>query len=112
MTIIDRKLREIHEYFQIEPEDYETIIPCNCDVYTASPTPFEFTLDTLHKYLDRGKYSIECQQSTTQVDVRGLIDNVLSVDRLDSKQDRDPLDWRRDRSRLDSFGSRVNSQAN
>jgi internalin A len=90
MTIIDRKLREIHEYFQIEPEDYETIIPCNCDVCTASLTPFEFTLDTLHKYLDRGKFSIECQASTTQVDVRGLIDNILSIDRLDRKQDRDP----------------------
>jgi internalin A len=90
MTIVNRKLREIHEYFQIEPEDYETIIPCNCDVCAASPTPFEFTLDTLHKYLDRGKYSIECQASTNQVDVRGLIDNVLSVDRLDRKQDRYP----------------------
>jgi internalin A len=88
MTIINRKLREIHEYFQIEPEDYETIIPCNCDVCKASLTPFEFTLDTLHKYLDRGKFSIECQTSTDQVDVRGLIDNVLSVDRVDSKYGR------------------------
>jgi internalin A len=107
MTIIDRKLREIHEYFQIEPEDYETIIPCNCDVCTASPTPFEFALDTLHKYLDRGKFSIECQASTNQVDVRGLIDNVLSVDRFNSKQYRDPLDWKEDRSRLDPNRSRA-----
>jgi internalin A len=107
MTIIDRKLREIHEYFQIKPEDYETIIPCNCDVCTASPTPFEFALDTLHKYLDRGKFSIECQASTNQVDVRGLIDNVLSVDRLDRMQGGDPLDWKEDRSRLDPSGSRA-----
>jgi internalin A len=99
MTIIDRKLREIHEYFQIAPEDYETIIPCNCDVCKASLKPFEFTLDTLHKYLDRGKFSIECQTSTNQVDVRGLIDNVLSVDRLDRKQVRDPYLGLEERSR-------------
>ena len=89
MTIISRKLREIHEYFQIQPEDYETKIPCNCDVCKSSSTPFEFTLDRLYKYLDRGKYSIECQESITDVNVRGLIDNVLSEDRSDKLRDRD-----------------------
>lgn len=107
MTIIDRKLREIHEYFKIESEDYETKIPCNCDICSASLTPFEFTLDTLHKYLDRGKYSIECQESITDVDVRGLIDNILSVDRSDIRHGRDPRSEPIDlRPEPNSLGSR------
>ncbi|AFY96510.1 hypothetical protein [Chamaesiphon minutus] len=104
MTLIHRKFREIHEDFKIPADAYETRIPCNCQTCKSSSKPFDFPLSLLHQRIDRGKSTIECHPSGEDVNVRGLIDNILNDDRFDNRGMERNLDFDR-RSDLDRLES-------
>jgi internalin A len=75
---IQYKFQEIHESFNLQPENYGILIPCKCETCLTSDKPFTFSLETLHRYLDRRRYQIECHKSGEDVEVRSLIDNVIA----------------------------------
>jgi internalin A len=77
LTVINRKFKEIHDDF--ERLNYDTLIPCNCTTCKPNQKPFTFPLDRLHQCLDRGRYTIECHESGEDVNVRGLIDEVIQT---------------------------------
>lgn len=82
---IRHEFRKIHESYN-KPEDppekhrlrYQEFIPCNCSVCKGSQTPFSYSLDRLQARLKSDRHQIECDISYTMVDVRSLIDDVLS----------------------------------
>ncbi|HAX89251.1 MAG TPA: hypothetical protein DCY91_24085 [Cyanobacteria bacterium UBA11370] len=77
LTIINRKFIEIHDIFNLKPEDYDTLIPCNCQVCKPQQNPFTFPLNRLYHCLDKKRFTIECHESGEDVNVRGLIDDVI-----------------------------------
>jgi internalin A len=79
MTRINDQLEAIHDGF--EQLDYDTLIPCNCTVCKPSAKPFLFPLARLYRCLDKKRYTIECHESGEDVQVRGLIDDVIGNDR-------------------------------
>jgi C-terminal of Roc, COR, domain/SEFIR domain len=88
---VHHKFLEIHEDFNLTAKSYEVLIPCNCQTCRTSDKPFTFSLETLYRYLDRQRFQIECQQSIEPVDVRTLIDNVITAE---------PDNWRQERAGL------------
>ncbi|MCP2732032.1 COR domain-containing protein, partial [Limnofasciculus baicalensis] len=76
LTIIDRKFMEIHDSF--DGLNYDTLIPCNCQVCKPSQNPYSFPLNRLYNYIDKHRPTIECYESAEDVNVRGLIDGVIS----------------------------------
>ncbi|MGG6266428.1 leucine-rich repeat domain-containing protein [Leptolyngbya sp. AN03gr2] len=76
LTVINHQFEEIHASFD-DRLNYDTLIPCNCNICKSSKTPFTFPLDRLYTCLDRGRYQIECHESGEDVQVRGLIDGVI-----------------------------------
>jgi internalin A len=82
---IRHEFRKIHESYN-KPEDtpkkhrlrYQEFIPCNCSVCKCSQTPFSYSLDRLQERLKKYRHTIECDISYKMIDVRSLIDDVLS----------------------------------
>jgi internalin A len=82
---IRHEFRKIHNSYN-NPEDppkkhrlrYQEFIPCNCSVCKGSQTPFSYSLDRLHARLKSDRRQIECDISYQMIDVRSLIDDVLS----------------------------------
>jgi internalin A len=86
------EFRKIHDSYN-KPEDppekphlrYQEFIPCNCSVCNGSQTPFSYSLDRLQERLKNDRLQIECDISYKMIDVRSLIDDVLSGGSADMK---------------------------
>ncbi|MDF5714424.1 MAG: COR domain-containing protein, partial [Rhizonema sp. NSF051] len=74
LSVVTHELGKIHQSF--ERLQYNTLVPCNCITCEGSPTPHTYTLDSLRKRLNAGRYQVECEISYQMVDVRRLIDDV------------------------------------
>ncbi|MFM6213845.1 COR domain-containing protein, partial [Planktothrix sp.] len=75
LSIINNKFDEIHQSF--ERLQYNTLIPCNCSQCQDNPSPEEYFLQILYKFLQNKKFEIQCRSSYRMVNVRGLIDDVI-----------------------------------
>ncbi|MCA6543665.1 MAG: hypothetical protein IM576_10500, partial [Pseudanabaena sp. M074S1SP2A07QC] len=58
---------------------YKTLVPCNCSTCGNSQTPFFFDLKRLYNFLDTDKPQIQCYDSGDDVEVRGLIDDIIKT---------------------------------
>jgi internalin A len=82
---IRHEFRKIHDSYN-KPEDppekhrlrYQEFIPCNCSTCKGSQNPFFYSLDRLQQRLKSDRRQIECDISYEMIDVRSLIDDVLS----------------------------------
>ncbi|MEH2290202.1 COR domain-containing protein, partial [Nostoc sp.] len=75
MAVITHELEKIHNSY--ERLQYQTLVPCNCEICKNLSTPHSYSLDSLKKRLDTNRYQIECENSYEMVDVRRLIDDVM-----------------------------------
>jgi small GTP-binding protein len=75
LTIATYELDKIHgSYKQLK---YKKLIPCNCIKCKESREPNFYPYETLRKYMDDRRETIECTESYERVDVRKLIDDVM-----------------------------------
>jgi C-terminal of Roc, COR, domain/SEFIR domain len=87
LNIVQHKFQQIHADFNLQPNNYEILIPCNCPTCLNNDEPETFPLNTLYHYLNKRKFSIECRKSTKAVDVRALIDNVITSEPYELRND-------------------------
>ncbi len=86
MTIIAEKVDDInHKY---EKMKVDKLIPCNCSECTVSENPFFYTHADLKKRIEKGRRDVECGNSYELVNVRQLIDDVLSEKPIKSNKNR------------------------
>ncbi|WP_138500060.1 COR domain-containing protein [Nostoc sp. PA-18-2419] len=77
LAVITHELEKIHKSY--ERLQYQTLVPCNCESCNYSQTPHFYSRDVLYKSLEARNYQIQCQNSFHMVDVKRLIDDVLSA---------------------------------
>jgi hypothetical protein len=80
MTLITEELDGINA--QYEKMKVEKLIPCNCENCTIDDQPYFFECSKLNRRLDNSIYEIDCENSFKKVDIRSLIDDVISEDVL------------------------------
>ncbi len=85
LTVVTHELEKIHKSF--ERLQYQTLVPCNCDICAGSQKPYSYSLDNLYRRFNAGRYQIECDKSYEMVDVRRLIDDV-NLQSFDITQER------------------------
>ncbi|MEH2179068.1 COR domain-containing protein [Nostoc sp.] len=76
LAVIIHELEKIHNSY--ERLQYQTLVPCNCESCKDSQTPHFYRRDVLYKFRENNCNQIQCQDSGDMVDVRRLIDDVLS----------------------------------
>lgn len=75
MTIVMYELDKIHSsYPRLQ---YSKLIPCNCAQCKTSQAPHFYRLETLQRFADNRRDSIQCEMSFDMVNVRALIDDVI-----------------------------------
>jgi len=84
-----------HEFDKIH-SSYERLkskilVPCNCQACKGNQTPHFYQLQVLYKFIDDKQTDIQCQNSYQMVNVRGLIDDVVSKQPRSTAQ----RSWRR-----------------
>ena len=85
MTIVAYELDKIHSsYRQLK---YSKLIPCNCAVCRNSQESHYYRLEILQQFIGDRQDNIQCQRSYEMVDVRGLIDDVISKGKEFEKKD-------------------------
>ena len=76
MTLIAEQFDHING--QYEKMAVDKLIPCNCDECKTVPEPYFYEYKDLQRRIEKGRQEVECGQSYTMVNVRGLIDDVLN----------------------------------
>ncbi|MEH1885247.1 COR domain-containing protein, partial [Nostoc sp.] len=77
LVVINNELEKIHKSY--ERLQYQTLVPCNCKSCNDSQNPHFYNREVLYKFRYNNRYQIQCQDSGDMVDVRRLIDDVLST---------------------------------
>lgn len=73
-ALIKNELSKFYSELNLkEGEDFFEEIPCNCDECRETQ-PYYFKYITLKKYINKGKDTIECQNSTVAVKINELLD--------------------------------------
>jgi internalin A len=75
LTTVRHELDKIHASYENRLK-YSTKVPCNCTACKDSQTPYFFTLERLHEFLDKGRQTIQCYDSGDDVIVQSLIDDI------------------------------------
>ena len=73
-AVVTHELEKIHQSF--ERLQYDTLVPCNCATCKGNQNPHTYTLDSLNKRLNAGRYEVECEISYKMVKVRELVDDI------------------------------------
>ncbi len=81
LAVVTHELEKIHRSF--ERLQYQTLVPCNCKECAGSENPYAYPLENLRKRLNASKYQIECENSYEMVDVRRLIEDIMSKEELE-----------------------------
>ncbi|MEM9449057.1 MAG: COR domain-containing protein [Cyanobacteria bacterium P01_E01_bin.6] len=76
LSVVTYELEKIHSTY--ERLQYKALIPCNCSECKGSQTPQTYPYEGLQRRLQKQKYIMECEQSFEKVDVRRLLDDILS----------------------------------
>ncbi|BAZ08233.1 Miro domain-containing protein [Calothrix sp. NIES-4071] len=74
LAVVTHELDKINQTF--ERLQYQTLVPCNCIQCLGTENPNTYPLEKLRKRLKDGRYTVECEKSYEDVDVRRLIDDV------------------------------------
>ena len=105
-SLLDRirhELWKIHATYDKRLK-YQEFIPCNCAKCKGSQNPHLYAFDNLRRRLDNRKYTVECEISYDDVNVRGLMDDFPDYsrqweqERLSGIDRSDPEDSSRNRS--------------
>ena len=64
---------------QYEKMAVDKLIPCNCAECKTVSEPYFHEYKDLQRRIEKGRQEVECGQSYTMVNVRGLIDDVLNL---------------------------------
>ncbi|WP_293334119.1 COR domain-containing protein [Microcoleus sp. CAWBG58] len=105
-SLLDRirhELWKIHATYDKRLK-YQEFIPCNCSQCKGSQNPHLYAFDNLRRRLDNRKYTVECEISYDNVNVRGLMDDFPDYsrqweqERLSGIDRSDPVDYSRYRS--------------
>jgi internalin A len=94
LACIRHEFDKIHQSYEYEDEseniiqrlNYKTLVPCNCENCGGSSAPYFYSLERLHKFVDKGKLSIQCYESGDDVSVYNLIDDILPDFQSSSKK--------------------------
>ncbi|MBW4472224.1 MAG: leucine-rich repeat domain-containing protein [Stenomitos rutilans HA7619-LM2] len=84
MAIVRHELKQIHASYGDRLRKSE-LVPCNCSTCKDSQTPHFYRLEDLNRRLDNKRYQVECEQSYKSVEVRSLIDEVITRNSDDNK---------------------------
>lgn len=76
MTVIVDQLDQINA--QYEKMKVEKLIPCNCEMCEGTTNPYFYQYSDLKRRIEKGRHEVECGKSYEMVNVRQLIDDVLS----------------------------------
>jgi len=80
MTVINHEFQKIHDSYP--GLEYKQLIPCKCSECQNSQHPHLFNLQTLKNFQKKQKPTITCENSTEDVNVSSLIDDVLNTTKL------------------------------
>ncbi len=83
LTTLRHEIDKIHDSY--ERLKYKVLVPCNCSTCKDSQIPFFFDLKRLHQFLDAEKPQIQCYESGDDVEIQGLIDDVSTKNKLNSR---------------------------
>ncbi|MEM8639845.1 MAG: COR domain-containing protein [Cyanobacteria bacterium P01_G01_bin.54] len=75
LSIAAHELEKIQNGY--ERLEYQTLIPCNCQMCKGSQTPYTYPWDVLQRFQRDRRDEIQCIQSYDMVNVRGLLDGVI-----------------------------------
>jgi len=75
LVILNNEFQKIHDSY--ERLAYDTLIPCNCDTCKANPKPYSYPLDRLRQFIDQRRPTIQCYESSEDVNVRRLLDDTI-----------------------------------
>ena len=88
MTIVTHELDKINKYYK--RLKYQKLIPCNCSACKNSQNPFAYEFNKLLERYAYGKLTIGCGNPPYhEVQVLGLIDNVIDIKQLIPKNQQD-----------------------
>ena len=76
LTIISETIDLLNKGY--ETIEYEKMVPCNCEKCKDAPIPFFFKHSVLQKRLERGRNTIDCEESLTDVRINQLLDGVFT----------------------------------
>ncbi len=79
LVILNHEFQKIHASY--ERLNYDTLIPCNCTTCKANPKSYSFTLDRLRQFIDQRRPTIQCYESSEDVNVRRLLDDTIEPER-------------------------------
>jgi Effector-associated domain 9 len=82
LNCIHHEFKKIHKSY--ERLKHKELIPCNCSICKNTQTPYTYTLQSLLKRLENGKFTVECDESYESINVRRLIDEVIEPIRKNS----------------------------
>ncbi len=57
--------------------EYDTLIPCNCSACKANSKPYSYPLNRLRQFIDQRRPTIQCYESSEDVNVRRLLDDTI-----------------------------------
>lgn len=77
LIIISEELDQINESYHKRLK-VEKMIPCNCPVCKNNLNPYFYRLESLRRRIENGKKTIECDISYEDVNVKSLIDDIVS----------------------------------
>jgi len=76
LALIKVELDKLHKFYNLETNQYDEIVLCKCNECLESEKPSQFRIETLNKYIERGKIHIECQKSVELVEINYLLKGV------------------------------------
>jgi hypothetical protein len=77
---IHYEFQKIHSNYN-DRLDYDILIPCNCPTCKTLTKPHNYPLETLKQFIKKREPSIQCYQSSDNVNVRRLLDDSIEPDR-------------------------------
>ena len=90
LTTVRHELGKIHDSY--ERLKYKTLVPCNCSECKDNQSPYFYDWDTINRYLDKNKKTIECQISCKDVNILRLVnDTTLSQSPFSLNNEDNPM---------------------
>jgi small GTP-binding protein len=74
MAIIRSDFTHIHDTLNMEnPIHYREMVPCTCETCSSENNPYLYPYDKLQKFIEKGKTTIQCMESTDDVEIHSLV---------------------------------------
>jgi small GTP-binding protein len=74
LAIIRSDFNHIHSTLNMEnPIHYREMVPCTCETCSSENNPYLYPYDKLQKFIEKGKTTIQCMESTEDVKILSLV---------------------------------------